>query len=830
MDHMRRKSSSKLNPVRRVVSSSKREVVLTGTKRSRPSSEESNDLNHILTSQPSRKSSRPNSQPKEDPMPKDPPISDTQFYLNSSAKLPKPKSFLEKSYEAKLQKFLLTDESDEFLALELETKVTSSLPPSLVGSMVKSEEAAQEPPEEETTIEAEVEEEVTPDSVLKLTENPDFVCQWLLRTADTFIEEAHGYVLAANYIEGVKVYYKLVKAAMKALHLVISRYMACLKPVEAALVLYKLAQIYLDETDNYNTAEELAKGSLATASKNGILLARVAAELLCAKILKASDVHLVGPFLNERQEIYERESKKEISTLFALQRIGMAPLSDIPSLIPALNTAWQSLDGQVRCLCLLLLSRIYLSQGSPKEAENALHECRVTFFKMKLVLPQLKAMLYLQNLAVCTQTNDFKHSKKWIRKLTEFVKKQKEEKWASWRSDGTIPIEIQSNNETVTFLLQWIGPDEFVPTFYLTSGVHFMTDSSELTKASQIFEKCLRDVENAITALTTYLANQEQFGVSHLTTKIVRLSVIKFTVLYYQVWLKFMLSSDFDGIQVIHAFLESYNEKNFTAEELWYYKFLIPHLTYLSAIYHQSQGNLKAAKYHFLRVRSLVTQSCNIPIEAFNLQHSLGVGYETSSGRGNELYIYSTMHLLNIAEYEFRTLSQINQHEQTIKSSRSLLASLHADMTSILEDPNTAGITSTNTFKLTYKSALAAFNNGSNHHDSALSTEIERLVFSDTIRIHNMELLGLYLLLRLAVNLDQSNRLYGKCTRRITKAEDNGKILSLFVYLEAQRRELGDTAKAEKIQRKIDAIKHSVQSKIDAARQSLQPRSSDRDI
>lgn len=830
MDNMRRKSSSKMNPVRRVVSPSKREVVFAGTKRSRPSSEESNDLNHILTSQPSRKSSRPNSQPKEDSITKDPPISDTQFYLNSSAKLPKPKSFFEKSYEAKLQKFLLTDESDGFLALELETKVTSSLPPSLVGSLVKPEEVAQEPSEEETTVEAEVEEEATPESILKQTENPDFVCQWLLRVADTFLEEAHSHVLAANYSEGVKVYYKLVKAAMKALHLVVSQYMACLKPAEAALVLYKLAQIYLDETDNYNSAEELAKHSLAIASKNGILLARVAAELLCAKILKASDAYLVAPFLNERQELYEKEGKKEISTLFALQRIGMAPLSDINSLIPSLNTVWQSLDGQVRCLCLFMLCKIHLSQGSPKEAEKALHECRVTFFKMKLVLPQLKAMLYLQNLAVCTQTNNFKHSKKWIKKLTEFVKKQKEEKWTSWKNDGTIPIKIHSNNEAVTFLLRWIGPDEFVLTFYLTSGVYFMNDSSELTKARQVFEKCLNDVENAITALTTYLANHQRFGVSHLTTKIVRISVIKFTVLYYQVWLKFMLSSEFDGIHVIHAFLESYNEKHFTAEELWYYEFLIPHFTYLTAIYHQSQGNLRAAKYHFLRVRSLVTQTCDIAIEAFNLQHSLGVGYNTSSGRSNELYIYSTMHLLNIAEYEFRTLSQINQHEQAIKSSRSLLASLHADMTSILEDPNTAAITSTNTFKLTYKSALAAFNNGSNHHDSVLSTEIERLVFSDTIRIHNMELLGLYLLLRLAVNLDQSNRLYGKCTRRITKVEDNGKLLSLFVYLEAQRRELGDTAKAEKIQRKIDAIKHSVQSKIDAARQSLQPGSSDRDI
>lgn len=826
MVHMRRKSNSRLNPVRRVVSSSKREVVL-GTKRSRPSSEESSDLNAILTSQPSRKSSRPNSQGKktDNVPPKDPPISDTQFYLDSRVQLPKPKSLFERSYEAKLQKFLLTDDSSDFMALELETNV-DSLPPSLVGRIYKSEES-NEAPEETTLVETEPEVDISPKNVLQLTENSDFICHCLIKSADIFLEEAYGNVLAANYIEGAKAYYKLIKAAMKALSMVVSEYMACLQPREAALVLYKLAQIYLDETENYNTAEHFAKRSLSVASKNGLLQERVAAELLCAKILKSSDVHLLEPFLNERQEMYEKEDKPEISILFALKRVELNRTGDLKALVSALSTAGQSLGNHIRCLCLLMQSSIHLGQGSAETAEKLLQECRGVFLNMKNVEPQLKAMLYLQMLAVSTQTNAFKVGRKWIKKLTDFIQRQNAEKWASWNKDGTVPISATSGRDTVTFLLLWIAPDEFIPVFYLTSGVFFINESSDLGKAAKLFETCLSEAEKAIAALTTYRAKLQHFRVSHLTTKIVRLIAIKFIAVFYKVLLLFTTSSDFDGIQSIHTFIDGYNSSNFTAEELWYYKFLVPYYHYLSAMYHQAQGNLKAAKYMFLRVRSLASQTDN-SVTPLQPQLSLGIGHQTL-GKNSELYIYSTMHLLNITEYEFQSLSHDNQHEQAIQSSRSFLASLHADMTKILENPN-SGVTSSSTFMLTYKSAAAVFYNCGfrevKRPDTGLATEIEKLVFSNSIQIQNVELLGLYLLLRLAVNLNQSNRLYGKCLRRITKDEDNGRILSLFVYLEAQRRELGDDAKAEKIQRKIDALKQSVQSKIDAARKSLHIKSS----
>lgn len=825
MAHMRRISNSRLNPVRRVVSSSKREVVL-GTKRSRPSSEESSDLNAILTSQPSRKSSRPISEGKKTVnVPKDPPISDTQFYLDSGVQLPRPKSLFERSYEAKLQKFLLTDESSDFLALELETNV-DSLPPSLV-EIIRKPEESYEAPEETTLVETEPEVDISPTNVLQLTENSDFICHCLIKSADIFLEEAYGNVLAANYIEGAKVYYKLIKAAMKALSMVISQYMACLPPREAALVLYKLAQIYLDETENYSTAEHFAKRSLNVASKNGLLQERVAAELLCAKILKGSDVHLLEPFLNERQEMYEKEDKPEISVLFALKKFELTRAGDLKALVSALSTAGQSLGNHIRCLCLLMQSSIHLSQGSAEIAEKLLQECRGVFLNMKNVEPQLKAMLYLQMLSVSTQTNAFKVGKKWIKKLTDFIQKQNAEKWTSWNKDGTIPISATAGRDTVTFLLQWIAPDEFVPVFYLTSGVFFITKSSDLAKAAKLFETCLNESEKAIAGLTTYRAKLQHFRVSHLTTKIVRLTAIKFMAVFYKILLLFTTSSDFSAIQPIHTFLDSYNSSNFTAEELWYYKFLVPYYHYLSAMYHQAQGNLKAAKYMFLRVRSLASQTDN-PVTPLQPQQFLGIGHETL-GKNSELYIYSTMHLLNITEYEFQSLSHDNQHEQAIQSSRSFLASLHADMTRILENPN-SGVTSSSTFMLTYKSAAAVFYNCGfrevKRPDTGLATEIEKLVFSNSIQIQNVELLALYLLLRLAVNLNQSNRLYGKCLRRITKNEDNGRLLSLFVYLEAQRRELGDDAKAEKIQRKIDALKQSVQSKIDAARQSLHIKSS----
>lgn len=812
---------------------------MSRTKRSRPSSLESSDLNAILTSQPSRKSSRPNSREKKSDSvaPSDPPISDAEFYLNSVVKVQKPKSQFERSYEEKLHKFLLTDEMSEFLALELEVKLSSSLPPSLFGRVERSEEvpvSSREETKEETSNVDEIQEEVivSPEYVQEQAGNPDFVCQWLLKSADALLEQAHKIVLAANYVEGAQAYYTLIKAALKALHMVAGQYMANLQSKAAAQVYYKLAKIYLEETENYSTAELFVKKSMAIAIKHGLLQARVAGELLCAKILELSDIALLEPFLNERQEIHEREGHSEISLLFSLKRTELPGLNDAQIVLPKGEAIK---DNQLRSLCLLMQSSIYLSQGSPKRAEELLNECRDLFSQMKDVAPQLKAMLYLQNLTVCTQTDNHKYGKMWVKKITDFINKQKKLKWSSWNNDGTIPVTLSRGlpNE-IPFLLQWIGPDEFVPTFYLLSGLFYMNEGTDLAKTGKIFEACVNLADQGVSNLTNYTPKLQNFMVSQLTTKVVRLSVIKFMAISYQVWLGFMSSSDFNGIKAIHAFLESYNNDNFTAEELWYYKFLIPHFLYLSAMYHQAQGNLKAAKLNFLKVRNLTSQTVDTPIEAFHLQRSLGIGYGLPASSTSELYIYSIMHLLNISEYEFQSLSQANdsstQHEQAIQRSRSFLASLHADMTNILEDPASQGLTTSKLFMLTYKSALAVFNSSGfedpeKRLDTVLTSEIEKLVFLGNVNIQNVELLALYVLLRQAINLDQRNRFYGKCVRRITKNEDNGKLLSFFVYLEAQKQESSDPQMGDKIQRKIDAIVESTQHKIETARQSVLQKS-----
>lgn len=843
MRQKKRISSSRLSPLRRVASASKREIEINPNKRSRPSSRDSTDLNAILTSLASRSSSRPNS--GKDYRTKAatvaPPISDLEFYLNSAKQTFKHKSQFERNYEEKVQKFLLTDGVSEFSPLDLEVSAVSLFPPSLACERaIKDDSQDQEEnraePEVEVPTGATFDEDttITPELIAKETQNPLFVCGYLLKSADLFLDQAHRIVLSANYLEGTKAYFRLVKAALKALHIVIAQYQPHLRPEQAASVFYRIAKIYLDETENYSSAERYAKKSMTIASKHNLVLFMVAAELLCAKVLEVSDPPLLKAFLKERQILHEQEGRLSVSSLFVLKRIESANPTEFASILQALEkTNCSSVDPMLHSLSLLLQAKLHIAQGSLKVADLKLHECRGVFLRIGEIPPQLKAMLYLQYLSLCTQKNDYKHGRKWIQKLTDLVKKQRENKWHSWCDDGAVPISLSTDTiESVSFLLQWIGPDELIPTIYLSCGVYYINESTELGKAKKILDTCVGDVEKGLKALTSTQQDSRKFGISHLTNKIVRLSCLKFLAVYYQAWLGLMSSSDFSGMKFITAFISSYNLESFTAEELWYYNFLLPPFHYLLAMMHQAQGDLKAAKGHFMKARNLTVRGSPVPVDLMHLQNALGLGYKTSDSL-SELYIYSTLHLLIISEYEFRSLTQVPnsspQHEQTLRKSRSTLAYLHTEMTKIMESTTLHDtITANELFILTYKSALAVFysdgfEESDKRPDASLVSEIEKLVFSDSVKVQNVELLALYILLRLAVNLDKSNRAYGKCTRRLSKAEDNGKILSLFVYLEAQKRELAanDAVKAEKIKRKIDGIAESVRSKIDAARKSF---------
>lgn len=770
--------------------------------------------------------------------PADPPIPHTQFYLNSSDRVMKPKSQFERAYEEKIRKILVTDELSEFLALELESKLVSSLPPSLVGGF---EETLNEVADV-TEIDSHLEEQdtsgamdisITPEFLSEQTKNPEFVCSWLLYSADHFLDQAHKSVLATNYLEGTSMYYRFVKAALKALHMVVSDYLTVLQPAQAAKVYYQMAKVYLEETEDCGRAEQYAKKAMALSAHNGLKSSRVAAELLYAEILDISDRELLEPFLTERQELHQQEGNIDVSCSLKLKRVATSlSAHNFSSRLKLLNfTEQTSVDPKLRSLGLLWKAKLLLAKGAAQDAAQALHQCRGVFLQMKDVTSQLKAMLYLQNLAVSIHINDSKHGQKWVQKLTDLIHREENDHWSSWNDDGSITISLALKSGSLLFLLHWISPDELVGLFHLMSGI-FSLSESDHDRAKQSLKVSYQTAERHILALTSHQVTNRSFKISHLTKKIVRFSCIKFLAAFYQVWLSFMSESDFGGIKIIYAFIDSYNQENFTQEELWYYNFLIAPFLYLSALHAQSQGELNRAKYYFMKVRKLCSLDTNIPTGGVQLQNSLGFGgvLVSLACSQRELHIYSTLHLLNIAEYEFRSLSQRKnsspQHEQAIQKARSSLASLHAEMASITETSLT-GFSSTHLFSLTYKSALAAYHtNGiddtEKNFDDDLKTELEKLVFENTNH-QNVELLALYILLRMAVSLDQSKRLYGKCTRRISKADDNGRILSLFVYLEAQRRELGkhDPAKGQKIKRKIEAVRESIHHKFEKARSSV---------
>lgn len=652
------------NPQKRVFASSRREVVLERPKK------QSRPLSSRLSSQVLILTSRLNSRDEK--------ILPVKFYE-------KPKSLLEQQYERNLSKFIpLCDTSADFTPL-----LDSALPREEVSKPEVEGDEKQESQETEPEV------EINSELVSQLIEQNDteIHIDLLLHLADHFLALAHSTVLEANSISGTKQYYTYVKSALKALYMLLDVYGSRLNPSLELSVYFKLAHIYFSETSNSDLAEIYASKSISLAARHNLLGIKASSEFLYGRILESSQSSLLEQFYAERQKFYTEISWLPVADMFGLLRANLLLISDFSGGVAALPRPSSGLI--VEALCLLLKANLSLYRGPLGEFENAFAQAQVCLERLS-ALPQLLAMAHLTQLAYLIQIDDTQQSKVAIQRISDFVSEQRSSKWSAWQESGSIPIEIPSTTDlevSIPFEVKWMNSDEFVIAFYFLSGVSLLSERSNIKRAHKVLSNCLDVVQIQLDELTQAKKCSRSFSLHLLTEKIVRLNFIRYYVYYYKIWLDFMYKDDFTGISMIKYFVDNFDSENFTTEELCYYKLLIPRFYYLSGLYFHSQGDLNAAKYYYQRVRNLgSTENANLVPAVSLLQRDVGIGCEHLLPKENlnDLYIYSTFHLLIIAEYEMQQYSQCKevQNRNKLSSIRASLASLYADLTSAFESTN----------------------------------------------------------------------------------------------------------------------------------------------
>lgn len=812
----------KSNPLKRVLASSKREVLFEPPKKKRPLLDSS--LVSILTSRPNsadlEKGSRKGSPRVEDvkreitakasQSSRKPPnslVSASQFYETKSA--------LERQYERRLQKFLPTADGSDFLVL-LEGML--DLPVPLIdvvepGEPIKPEEELEvielEEPEEPVVIDSEYLE-----SLLSGSKGPDFHIAWLVHNADDFIQRAHKSVLDANDIQGTKSYYKLVKLAVKSLQMVVRKYTASLNPELELVVYYKLAQLYYSETENLHTADHYINKAISLATRHNLVKIRVTSEFLCSRILEASNPNLLSSYLVEKHATYSSRGLHNIADLFALARVNNLLVTDTSTGLTALHSIGlrKGVHPMLRTLCLLYQANLHLHRGVPDEGHHCIME---TSTLLADAPPQLLAMCHLLQFAYYIQVDNIEQGKACLQVLSDFVSLQRKNHWGGWREDGSFEIHVPIlKEETIPFRVLWLNSDEFVIVFYFLSGVLFLSEGNNYKRTNKVFSTCLDIIELQLKELTKVRVSSRNFPISQLTGKIVRLNFLRYSVHFYRVWLSFM-QNDFKGIVFLQSFIKDFNEDNFTKEELCYYKLLIPRILYLTATYFQAHGDWRAAKYYFARVRhmSSSSQSTSGP-EISLLQKGLGIGCESSLAKDtySELHLYSTLHLLLLTEYEMRMVSQIDSDESRTKTARcrTYLGMLYADLTHALEKDGTNFSGSNALFRLSFKSVVCVyFNKGlKENQNTSHVPEITKLL--ETVSGASFAvLLAKYVLFRLSVSLDQSKKYLEECMKMV---ENDENVLGIFVLLEISGREQ-DPAQADLLHLKILGLRDKLSSK-----------------
>lgn len=804
----------KNNPLKRVLANSKREVVFDAPKkRSRPSS--GLDV-LILTSRPNSLETRYFDQFAA--------VSTAQFYE-------KPKSQLEKQYEQNLLRFLPTFSDRDFEPLDSEGPGESgdvkteegaeTAQESAKVSIVSTAETTAENLEKDGEVRTAKDESnslqhVDPTPAGLFTEdmlsdlccdkqaNNSFYVAMLVKTADFFLEKAHSSVLDANDIQGTKVYYTYIKTALKAL-VMLARTPSKLNLQLEVLIYYNIAKIFFYETDDLRRADSYINKALALAARNNLVQMSVTCELLYCQILEVSDPKLLGSFLSEKVASYTARGMGDISDLFALLRSTHLMVEVPPTAHVALQALTKTAQPTVRILSTLYEADLQLYQGFLSTAKELLSSLNVDS-----QVPPIRAMYHLVMFASLIMSNHSK-AKKYMNTVSDFISTERASLWPDWHEDGSVSLTLTQGSTVVPFALQGLNSDEFVIMFYFLSGILFLTERSGFRKASKVFSSCLDIIDVQLQELTQAREGSRNFSIRLLTGKIVRLNYMRYSVYYYRTWLAFMYKSDFSGVDFLVQFINNFDEENFTKEELCYYKLLMPRFLLLTAMYLQSQGDLVASKYYFLRVRDLCSSENSVPSTISYLQRGLGIGCEAMVpvGENSELYTFATLHLLIITEYE---IDYSGSDKEKMARSRNYLADLYRDLSKV--KPAKSAV-----FDLSFKVLSCIYLNRAfdkTKQDAGLVSEITAAL-EDCPSGTFIAILARYVLYRLSLNLDQRNELLGKCLRSISDRDDNGKMLKMFLLRESRAQ---NEAETELLEMKMNAMAVVIDEKLKHARTS----------
>ena len=670
-------------------------------------------------------------------------------------------------------------------------------------------------------------------------EPQELMVNTLLVSSEFFLAKAHRTLVEANTPIRITEYYKAIKISIQSLLMLVKLHRQRLNPGLELWVWFKLAWLYITETNATARADSCLNKALSISSRNKLHDMQFMCELLGINLLRTGDNEnskVILKYLDEKFKTYNLLGLHKFAIVFTyLKSVHLLSMCDTRGMILIQSLCEDSKVGHTsRATFLLTKSAMLLRQGSPQRAlailnrVDEIHNCHG-------LPPQVRASTFFQTLMGLIQCSKISESRRTLQQLSKFLIEQQTSNWNEWRHNTSALSYVHDHvcdiDEVVFSQAGWMDPDEFVIIFYFITGIALLNEAHNgKFKALKIFKKCANKIDKHLKELqgSEDPLRPVQLSAVALSRKVTWLLVLKYQVNYYQVLLGLSVDDSICGdimVDVVMAtssldsLLARYKSGALTTEETNLYKSFIPKALYVRGLRHQFRGELQQAKVCYLEVRELESTGHSLDCSSSFTRIDLGIGLPGSNqAKSNELYIFSLIHLFVINEYEMSLDASTAQ-----KQLRSLLIQ---DLVTIFDSKSSADFASEAFVESSCQLKVLSLILTSIYRIGSFKTKLAVKKIYDETEFKNfvasfpiIGALAYYVSLQNATSLadkDEYSREFATMVSRVSKTSSDGNVLRslLLKATISELKTLGETDKEAISRLQLDTISAALNGRL----------------
>ncbi|RCK64247.1 hypothetical protein Cantr_10405 [Candida viswanathii] len=481
-------------------------------------------------------------------------------------------------------------------------------------------------------------DEIKRDLMMNNARSVELRYEYHIRLSDHFIAKAHSIVSKTTHPDVMDTYYKMVKVAVKCLK-VLERYN--LDMHQRYVVCYKLAGLYLSETENLETSEACIKRAMGIAQSLNDIPGMFNCELLIVQLIEKTNFKTLVNYLNAKIQTYRQQGVSVLAECLELIKVRYNVVNNPETaLTSVLSLVQNSTSSEIRAFCLIHSANLHLYRASAEvalklaeQADELIEANKIESLVLPLLLTKFVAHIHLN-----------RDCKTIIGQASKFM--SREDATTLALKEGKIALAVHSPelNNTFEFKFDWLTTEEFSVVAHLLTGVALLSDSRNKTKTC--FEKALRNISKIEKTHKFKNLSIEKFN-----EKLQRLKYFKILIAYYQTMNNFILNNY--QVEPLNKFMHM-TQKEITEKEYAIYKGFYPMVYYCFAMFYHHNADIQAAKYYYLKVIELQSTKSPPSIQDSFVQLLHGVPCESISPRGkfNELHLFSTFNLAILLDYE----------------------------------------------------------------------------------------------------------------------------------------------------------------------------------